>query len=159
MSDSPGGRLSAWWQRLSPLPGGSWVFSYLLRWVVPYTGSVRPHIRELRPGFARVTMRDRRGVRNHLNSIHAIALVNLGEVTSGLAMLMALPSETRSIVTGLSVEFLKKARGTLEATCRCEVPPRIIESTERTVIADIADGRGDVVARTTVKWRLSPPAS
>lgn len=158
MPQPPAQRLYQLWRQLSPLPGGTWVFSRLLGWTVPYSGSIRPHVRELRPGFARITLRDRRGVRNHLNSIHAIALVNLGELTSGLAMTTALPPEVRSIVTGLSVEYLKKARGTLEATCRCEIPPEIRAHVEQVVRAEITDDSGDVVARTNVRWRLSPPA-
>jgi acyl-coenzyme A thioesterase PaaI-like protein len=102
-------------------------------------------------------MGDRRGVRNHLNSIHAIALVNLGEVTSGLAMVTALQPGVRSIVTGLTVEFLKKARGTVEATCRCEIPAEITSHTEQLVVAEITDPAEEVVARTSVRWRLSPP--
>ena len=124
--------------------------------MVPYTGSITPHVRELRPGYARTTMRDRRGVRNHLNSVHAIALVNLGEVTSGLAMLSALPPGMRSIVTGLTAEFLKKARGGLTAECRCDVPDKIGESLEQTVTADITNGSGEIVSRVHVIWRVSP---
>lgn len=150
--------LIAWWLRLSGKPGGRWLFSRLLSRWVPYTGSIRPQVRELRPGYARITMSDRRGVRNHLHSIHAIALVNLGEVTSGLAMVTALQPGVRSIVTGLTVEFLKKARGTVEATCRCEIPPEITAHTDQVVVAEITDLSRDVVARTTVRWRLSPPA-
>jgi acyl-coenzyme A thioesterase PaaI-like protein len=144
------------WRRLSPIPGGSWVFSRLLGWIVPYSGSIRPHIRELSAGYARVTINDRRAVRNHLNSIHAIALVNLGEVTSGLAMLAGLPPDVRSIVTGLTTEFLKKGRGTLTAVCRCSIPALVSADVDQVVIADITDRSNDLVARVRVTWRLRP---
>lgn len=154
MAESPAKKLLAAWTRLHGTPGGSWMFSRLLSWYVPYSGTIRPRVRELRPGFARVTLSDRRRVRNHLNSIHAIALVNLGEVTSGLAMISALPQGVRSIVTGLSTEFLKKARGTLTAECSCQVPQDIASTVEQVVIAQITDEANEVVARVSVTWRL-----
>jgi len=152
----PTERLLRSWDRLSPLPGGTWLFSRLLGIMVPYTGTVGAHVRELRAGYCRVTLRDRGRVRNHLNSIHAIALANLGEVTSGLAMIAALRPGVRSILTSLSIEFVKKARGVLTAECSCSAP-NVEEPTEQAVTAEIRDAEAQIVARVVATWRLSPP--
>lgn len=152
--NNPIARLQRLWQRLHKLPGGRWLFSRILGWVVPYSGTIAAKVITLKPGYAQLQLRDRHRIRNHLNSIHAIALTNLGEYTSGLAMLGILSNTIRGIPTKISIEFYKKARGTLIAECQCSPPANITEDTDFEVYTDIKDSDGEVVARTNVNWRL-----
>jgi acyl-coenzyme A thioesterase PaaI-like protein len=150
---SPGKVLLRLWSRLRPLPGGTWLFSRIFSWRVPYSGSVRPHIRVLTPGHAEVEIRDRRANRQHLGSVHAIALLNVAEQASGLALLTDLPEGVRGIVTQISMQYVKKARGVIRAVCDVAAPP-VDGDIEYDVTADCLDVSGDVVARATVRWRL-----
>lgn len=150
---SPGQRLLRLWRRLHRLPGGTRLFSRIFGWRVPYSGSVRPHIRALAPGHAVVEIPDRRRNRQHLGSVHAVALMNLAEQASGLALLTALPEGIRGIVTNMSMQYLKKARGTIRAVCDVTAPA-VSGDVEFDVTADCLDRSGEVVARATVRWRL-----
>jgi acyl-coenzyme A thioesterase PaaI-like protein len=148
-------RLGDAWRRLVRLPGGTWLFSRLIGRVVPYSGTVRPRVTRLESGHARVELRERRRVRNHLRSVHALALANLGELASGLAMTMALPAGVRGIPVRIEIDYVKKARGRIAAEGRA-VPPRTVhQDTDATATAELTDASGDTVARMTVTWRLS----
>lgn len=155
MKTSPAARLLGTWDRLKNLPGGAFLFHRVLRLAVPYTASVRPLVREVRPGYARVQMLDRPRLANHLKSIHAIALANVGEFTGGIAMTATAPPNVRSILLRLEIDYLKKARGRVTAECHCTVPP-VTEPIDHQVVTTIRDGAGDDVARVTATWRLSP---
>ncbi len=146
------------WDQLKDRPGGKRLFSYLLGRFVPYSGSVKPQVLALEAGYARVQLRDRKAVRNHLRSVHAIALVNVGELASGLAMLAGLPANARGIVVALSAEYLSKARGTLTAECRCK-PPADSGKQDIQVVSEIRDQSGTLVCRVRVDWRIGPVES
>jgi uncharacterized protein (TIGR00369 family) len=153
--DAPGAQLLASWRRLSPLPGGVWLFNKLLGRMVPYTGALGARVIRLQPGKSVCVLADRRAVRNHLNSVHAVALANLAELVSGTAMLTALPAGARGIVTRLEIEYLKKARGTLTATADVTVPA-VTAPTEMFPEAVITDDAGDIVATARVTWKVQP---
>lgn len=150
-----GTKLLDLWRRLSPLPGGPWLFSKLFGFAVPYSGSVGARIRVLEPGHAVVEISGRRSNRNHLGSVHAIALMNLAEMTSGLAMLVGLPPTVRGIVTTLAMTYHKKARGTIHAVARVAVPA-VSEDRDFDVVAECFDRDGTLVATGHIRWRLGP---
>ena len=152
---APGARLLASWRRLSRFPGGKWLFGLLVGWMTPYSGTMGARVTELEPGWCRVTLRDRRRVRNHLASVHAMALANLAELASGLAVLVGLPAGVQGIVTGFSISYHKKARGLLTAECRAIVLQVTGEQEYEASVA-ITDAPGDVVARASARWRLRP---
>ena len=152
---APGTRLLSLWRKLSPLPGGQWLFAMIFARMVPYSGSVDPRIRHLEPGYARVEIPDRRSNRQHLGSVHAIALMNVAEMASGLAMMSGLPDGIRGIVTHISIAYLKKARGTITAVSRVTVPT-VTSDQDFDVISECLDRDSIVVARATVTWRLGP---
>jgi acyl-coenzyme A thioesterase PaaI-like protein len=152
---SPEAAIRANWERLSGKPGGKTLFSMLLGRMVPYSGSIGARVQELRPGFARVTLADRRKVRNHLRSIHAVALMNLAELSTGLALNVGMRPDARSILKGLSIEYHKKARGTLTA----EASAPLLDSNEERdieVTTEVRDEAGDVVASASARWRVGP---
>jgi acyl-coenzyme A thioesterase PaaI-like protein len=143
------------WKLLRHAPGGGVLMGKLLGNLAPYTGTIRPEILELEPGAVRVRMRDRRQVRNHLRSVHAIALMNLGEVATGVAVMSALEEGMRGIITHLEMDYLKKARGPITAECRVTLPA-LAERVEVDVRAELRDEAGEVVARASARWRVGP---
>ena len=83
-------------------------------------------------------------------------MANVLELTSGLAMMAALSSDIRGIVSSLQVRYHKKARGLLEVTSECSPPKALSENTEFLATAEARDSSGEVVSSIAVTWVLGP---
>lgn len=144
------------WRSFTRLPLGGRLFNALIGLTVPYAGSIAPQVIELSPGYARARMADRRRVRNHLRSLHAVALTNLAELTGNLALMSRQPPKgARWIVTGFDSEFVKKARGTITAACSL---PDIDWSAAQDLQGrvELRDAAGDLVMIARPHWRIGP---
>jgi acyl-coenzyme A thioesterase PaaI-like protein len=150
-----GATLRRLWQALRPIPGGRLLFGRIVGLINPYTGSLGARFLELGPGHARFELRQRRAIQNHVGSIHAIALMNLAEVTSGLALMFGLSDETRGLPVGLSIEYHKKARGTVTAVCDC-TPPSSNEPQQIELDCFIDNAAGERVATARARWAIGP---
>ncbi|MFT5505889.1 MAG: acyl-coenzyme A thioesterase PaaI-like protein [Gammaproteobacteria bacterium] len=143
-----------WWNRFQKVPAGNFLFSRMLGWIVPYSGSISCCVKELSKGHAVVELSDRRKVRNHLRSVHAIALLNLGELATGLSALTTIDESMRGIVVSIRADYLKKARGLLIARANFQLPDILNDQKEYEVSANIMDEDGDIVALVTASWLL-----
>lgn len=153
MSEQSVAQLIKIWRVLDSLPGGHYLFNALLKWRIPYTSSISCRIILIEAGHVIIALPDRRKIRNHLNSIHALAMANLGEFAGGIALMSSLPGNVRGIPVNISTDYFKKARGQLLAECKIQTP-KVEADMEFKVKTEITDQQADVVAVTTVSWRL-----
>jgi acyl-coenzyme A thioesterase PaaI-like protein len=102
------------------LPVGTRFFSWALNQVAPYFGSIHAHIEQLTPNYAKVFLKKRRSVQNHLKTVHAIAMCNMAELAGGLMTDVSIPQGSQWIPVGMSVQYLKKAKTDLVAEAKGE---------------------------------------
>ncbi|HZF15530.1 MAG TPA: hotdog fold domain-containing protein [Steroidobacteraceae bacterium] len=108
------------YERLSRRPLGKWLFAEIICLNAPYFSTIEPRFHALRPGFCEVSMRKRRGVLNHIRTVHALAIGNLCELSAGMMMEATLPADLRWIPRGMTIEYLGKAKTDVTATARLD---------------------------------------
>jgi acyl-coenzyme A thioesterase PaaI-like protein len=143
------------WDVLSVVPGGKALFSRMVGVMAPYSGSINAQIHVLRMGYCEAQLTDRRAVRNHLDCVHAIALVNLAEIAGNCALFYSMPDDARFIISGLEMDYLKKARGTITAIGESPIPRSSARATYD-VSVTLRDEAGEEVARAVFHSLVGP---
>jgi acyl-coenzyme A thioesterase PaaI-like protein len=147
----------ALYRRVTRWPAGHWLFSRAVCFKAPYFATISPRFVALEPGRCEVRIRDRRRVHNHIGTVHAIALCNLAELSAGVMTDATIPSGMRWIPKGMTVEYLKKATGTLHGVATPEIA--VVESTsgyDLPVNVAVTDAAGDTVFRARIMMWVSP---
>jgi len=150
-------RLLDTWHRLQRWPAGDRLFSRAVCFKAPYFATIAPRITRLEPGRCEATIRHRRKVSNHIGTVHAIALCNLAELVAGVMTDASLPAAMRWIPRGMTVEYLKKATGTMRATATPGIA--LVESGEGydlPVTVEVRDDAGETVFRARIAMWVSP---
>ncbi|MET3931359.1 acyl-coenzyme A thioesterase PaaI-like protein [Lysobacter sp. OAE881] len=145
------------YRKFTRWPAGHWLFSRAICFKAPYFGTIAPRIVSLEPNRCEVRIADRRRVHNHIGTVHAIALCNLAELAAGVMTDATLPASMRWIPKGMTVEYLKKATGTMHGVATPEVP--VVESTsgyELPVTVIVKNDAGEAVFRASIAMWVSP---
>ena len=111
------------WRKATALPVvgtpiGGRAFSLAFAQRAPYFFSIRPRFTVIEPNHAELVIRDRRGVHNHIGTVHAIALCNGLEAAMGALAEATIPADKRWIPKGMEVSYTAKAAG--DVTCIAE---------------------------------------
>ncbi|WP_395695920.1 hotdog fold domain-containing protein [Nocardioides sp.] len=109
------------WNTTHRIPLGERLFSRLFTLKAPYFASIRPRFTVVEPNHAELVIPDRRGVHNHLGTVHAIALCNGLEGAMGALAEASVPADKRWIPKGMEVAYTAKAAG--DVTCIAETDP------------------------------------
>jgi len=145
------------YRKVTRWPAGHWLFSRAVCFKAPYFGTIAPRIVSLEPNRCEVRIADRRRVHNHIGTVHAIALCNLAELAAGVMTDATLPPSMRWIPKGMTVEYLKKATGTMHGVATPDVP--LVESAsgyELPVTVVVKNDAGEAVFRASIGMWVSP---
>lgn len=109
------------WKKTSALPLGRRIFSFVFSQKAPYFATIRPRFTVIEPNRARLVIRKRRRVTNHIGTVHAIALCNGLEAAMGALAESTIPRDRRWIPKGMEVAYTAKADS--DITCIAETDP------------------------------------
>jgi hypothetical protein len=130
---------------------GKKMFVFMIQCKSPYIRSISPCVEEFNPRYCKCSITEYNRIQNPFHSIHAIALANLGELTSGLVMLEYLASKQKiGIVTTIECVYFKKANGKI--TARCDKESLHIHS--GSIVSKLYDSHNDCVCQIKTIWTI-----
>lgn len=145
------------YQRITRWPCGHWLFSRAICFKAPYFGTIAPRITHLAPGVCEARIADRRRVHNHIGTVHAIALCNLAELVGGVMVDASLPPSMRWIPKGMTVQYQRKATGTMHATATPATELReAAEGYDLPVDVLVRNDAGEQVFQARIEMWVSP---
>lgn len=135
---------------------GDRLFSFAFAQVAPYFWSVRPRFTVIEPNHAEVVIPKRRRVKNHLGTVHAIALCNGLEAAMGVLAEASIPADKRWIPKGMEVSYTAKA--TSDITCSADTDPEQWTGTDQDVPVRVKGVRDDgtVVIEGVIRLWVTP---
>lgn len=142
MSSQPN-RLSEIVSKLQMTPSAirSTALTKTLGFLVKFVGTSKLQILEMKRGRVHVRIPNRKRVQNHIGGVHAAAMALLAETATGFVVGMAVPDDRIPVIKSMKVEYLKRAKGSLEA---------IATLSEEELERIAATEKGDVVVPVTV---------
>ena len=136
---------------------------FLLSWISPFNARLKADLLVWDAEKSVISVKRRRGVRNHVGSIHAGALFTLGETCAGLVIVRNFPfGQYRPLMSDVRVNYSKQARG--DVVGKCVIPaseierlksemngdePRFIE-----VVTDIFNAEKEIICKVTTTWQV-----
>jgi acyl-coenzyme A thioesterase PaaI-like protein len=144
------------WNRASSLPQGRRGFSLMFSRRAPYFATVRPLFIDIRPNYAELRIKKRRGVQNHIGTVHAIALCNGLEAAMGALAEASIPADKRWIPKGMDISYTAKADS--DVRCIAETDPEQWESEDPDLPVRVKGVRqdGTVVIEGVIKLWVTP---
>jgi acyl-coenzyme A thioesterase PaaI-like protein len=148
------------YKALSRLPLGRTLFSVAFARKAPYFRSIRPRFTDVSPHHAALVVADRKAVRNHIGTMHVIAVCNGLEAAMGALAEVTVPPGKRWLPKGMEVEYAAKASS--DITCVAHTTPADWDGAPDVPVSVTATrDDGTVVVRGTIHlWvtdRTSPP--
>ena len=138
---------------------GDRIFSFAFAQAAPYFWSIRPRFTVIEANHAELVIPKRRGVHNHIGTVHAIALCNGLEAAMGALAEASIPGDKRWIPKGMEVSYTAKA--TSDITCIAETDPEQWTGDDPDVPVRVRGVRkdGTVVIEGTIRLWVTPKKS
>nr|WP_233496490.1 MULTISPECIES: hotdog fold domain-containing protein [Corallincola] len=142
---------------LSKLPFSSWLFGKVISRRAPYFGTITPRITQVIPGKCECLIRKRRGVENHIGTVHVIAIANGLEMAMGTMAEASIPRHLRWIPKGMTLDYTAKAGSDIR--CVAEVDQSAWQVGDMPVTVTALDDNDTVVVKGSINLWISEKPS
>ena len=145
------------WKKTSGIPVvGTRLFSFAFAQKAPYFGTIHPRFTEIRPNYAELVIPKRRGVHNHLKTVHAIALCNGLEAAMGALAEVTIPSDKRWIPKGMDISYTAKATSDIVCSAETDAEQWTSDNPDLPVRVKGVRDDGTVVIEGVIKLWVTP---
>ncbi|MCT8161085.1 hotdog fold domain-containing protein [Pseudoruegeria sp. SHC-113] len=145
------------YEKMLKWPFGRQIFSAYSARRAPYFRTINPLITDVRPNHCSVLIKKRKGVQNHIGTVHVIAIANGLEMAMGFMAEASIPKHLRWIPKGMQLDYTAKAGS--DITCTADVAPEDWVPGDMQVRVEAKDDQGITVVRGTITlWISEKPA-